>query len=294
MDLEKDILQDEQKMPLAFDENSIQEQLDFRAEEQVQTPEEPQELLAATETEEKDLSTECQEGQPVAGDDPVRSEAPNVPNGGQPTPDGIPKAPYNGSAIPYRAPSASYGAQPNAPRGVPNTPYGAPYGAPNVPYGMPGGANYGNNGQNSVPQDLRNRSNDPYAPGYYAQNPYSNPPYGNGNYYGPSYQGNMYAPAMQNRPAMPRKKKNRNTVVSLIFGALAVGIMNFFPFIGLVAAVIAVCSAFTGLKDNGITPGKKACGIIGMGLGVFALTISIAMLVMLLSMSIQVMHMGGG
>ncbi len=175
---------------------------------------------------------------------------------------------------PFDAPNASYGA-PNAPYGAPNEPYGTH----TTPYDMP-------------QQPVRYGGN-PYEAGYYRQNQYAN-------YYNSGqnpYYGNPYAPlygdggsgyAMAQRAPMPVRKKNRKPVVSLVLSLLAMGFLYYFPFVALVLGLIAICTAYIGLKEGRITTGQKVCGCIGLGLGIIALVISIAMLVMLLSLIIKV------
>ena len=84
------------------------------------------------------------------------------------------------------------------------------------------------------------------------------------------------------------EKKNRKPVVSLIFSLIAMGFLNYYPFVALVCGIMAICTAFVGLRKDKVTAGQKVCGLIGLFLGIFALIISVTMLVMLLSMFIQV------
>ena len=86
---------------------------------------------------------------------------------------------------------------------------------------------------------------------------------------------------------MPKEKKNHKPVISLIFGLLAMGVLNFFPFIALVLGVTALCTGYIGLKKGELTTGQRVCGFIGLGLGIISLIISISMLIMLLSLSIR-------
>lgn len=159
------------------------------------------------------------------------------------------------------------------------------------PYSTFCAANGSPSGLYSMPQRPVGQTSNPYESGYYQQSRPANP-------YGAEYERYSHDPyihgysgygyPMSRRAPMPSRKKNRKPVVSLILGVLAMGVLNYFPFIALVLGLIAVCTAFAGLREDGIPTGQKVCGFIGLGLGIIALVISIAMLVMLLSLIIKV------
>ena len=85
-------------------------------------------------------------------------------------------------------------------------------------------------------------------------------------------------------------QKNHKTVASLILGILAVGVLNYMPFVALVLSIIGICMGYTGLRQGELPKGKRICGYIGLALGIICLILSVTMLVMLLSMFIQAVN----
>ena len=228
-----------------------------------------------------DEEAETQEKHTFEYDKAPYGEYGSIPN---PIPNPIPN--YE----PNRIPNGSFSGLPN---GIPNPQYGRPYAAPNTlynPYSMenkaPGGA-YGTSGYPG------NRTTNPYEPGYYQQGSFGagHVPNGYGAGYGqyPYYQGQNPFHMPCSAP-MPVQKKNRKPVISMILSLIAMGFLNYFPFIALIFAVIGVCVAFTGLMEGRIGTGAKVCGCIGLGLGIIAMILSVAMLIMLLSLSVQIMN----
>lgn len=172
---------------------------------------------------------------------------------------------------PSERPSYQYGA-PCQSYGVPNQPYGIPNGTypiPNYPYGMANNP-YGNPYN---PYGVPSNTYSGYQQPFYGGVP--NGGYGNGNYFPMGY-------------TMPTKKKNPKPVIGLIMSLIALGFLNFFPVVALACGIVAMCLSYIGLRKDEVTTGRKICGLIGLGVGIFTLIISVAMLVMLLSMYMQV------
>ena len=169
---------------------------------------------------------------------------------------------------------------------------GIPYVGSDQSYAPNGYAYGGPNGGAYPPQE--NRGN-PYRQGYYGSTAY-NQGYGPGQ--SPYYGGN-YVPLMREAaytPSVPYGaptvivQKNHKTVASLILGILAVGVLNYMPFVALVLSIIGICTGYTGLRQGELPKGKRICGYIGLALGIICLILSVTMLVMLLSMFIQAVN----
>ena len=135
-------------------------------------------------------------------------------------------------------------------------------------------------------------NSNPYQQGYYrptaygAGYPQTQAPYYGGNYV-PLIREAAYTSSTPYAPPKPVVRKNNKPVCALILGILAMGILNFMPFVALILSVIAVCTGYTGLKQGELTKGKQICGFIGLGLGIVGLILSVTMLTMLLSLSVR-------
>lgn len=150
-----------------------------------------------------------------------------------------------------------------------------PYGAYRT-YGPKGnGALNGNQGPNRTylpyGKDEFNR-NDPQEPG---NNPQPKP----------------FVPISAASLREPKEKKNFKTVISLVLGILAMGVLNYFPLIALIIGAAAVCTGFFGLRKGTHSTGSMICGLIGLALGIISMILSVTMLVMLLSLYIQVANL---
>ncbi len=136
-----------------------------------------------------------------------------------------------------------------------------------------------------------NHSN-PYARGYYSPAYYGRP-YGQGQMpcfgggYVPLNREAAYEPPTSYTAPKPVVVKNKKPVGSLILGLLAMGILNYMPFVALVLSIIAICTGYTGLKEGELTKGKRICGYIGLALGVIGLVLSVTMLITLLTLIIR-------
>lgn len=169
---------------------------------------------------------------------------------------------------------------------------GTPYVGSDQGY-APKGYAYGNPNVGAYPPQ-GNRGN-PYRQGYYGSTSY-NQGYGPGQspYYGGNYVPLMreaaYAPPVAYQAPAVVVRKNNKTVASLILGILAVGVLNYIPFVALVLSIIGICMSYTGLKQGELTKGKRICGYIGLGLGIICLILSVTMLAMLLSMFVKAIN----
>ncbi len=164
----------------------------------------------------------------------------------------VQQAPYR--CDPYEtAQQAPYGYPPREPQG---NPYDRSY------YGRPG---YGQS----------------YAP--------NQQPYYTGNYV-PLIREAAHTPMMPYTPytqPTPIVRKNNKTVTALILGIIAMGVLNFMPFVALILSIVGVCTGYSGLVQGELTKGKRICGYIGLALGIIGLILSVTMLITLLTLSIR-------
>ena len=96
-----------------------------------------------------------------------------------------------------------------------------------------------------------------------------------------------YTPAAPYAPHKPVVQKNHKLLCSLILGILAMGILNFMPFVAFILSLIALCTGYSGLKQGEISKGKRVCGYVGLALGIIGLILSVTMLTMLLTLSLR-------
>lgn len=138
---------------------------------------------------------------------------------------------------------------------------------------------YGLNRASAAPEDRTQRS--PYGVGYYHRTGYGTPYVSQQ----PPYYGGIGVPMYQEAapaPPMPIVKERKETVFSLILGIVAMGLVNFIPFIPLVLGIIATCTGYIGLRQGELTKGKRICGCLGLALGIISLILSAMLLTMLL------------
>ncbi len=173
---------------------------------------------------------------------------------------------------PNREPPVSRPVDNRTPYGNPEQGY--PYGAvPNAAYDYPPKGN-------------------PYQQGYYRSAPYGQTyvpgqaPYYGGNYV-PLNREAAYTPPAPYAHPKPVVQKNNKPVGALVLGILAMGILNFMPFVALVLSIIALCTGYTGLRQGELTKGKRICGYFGLALGIIGLILSVTMLSMLLALIIR-------
>ncbi len=158
-----------------------------------------------------------------------------------------------------------------------------------------GGYPYGNASGGSYPHSGAGNSVNPYQQGYYSPTSYG-PGYAPGQvpYYGGNYvplnREAAYAPPAPYSAPPTVVRKNNKTIGSLIVGVLAMGVLNFMPFVALILSIIAICTGYTGLKQGELTKGKRICGFIGLALGIISLILSVTMLIMLLTLFVQAMN----
>ena len=192
------------------------------------------------------------------------------------------QTPFEGGALNADMVSSTYGTQENP--GLENPEMGHSRTEQEIPLG---GTIYG-----GAPRGNEEPKTNPYQKGYYRPTAYGNgypqgqiPCYG-GNYV-PLIREVAYTPAAPYAPHKPVVQKNHKLLCSLILGILAMGILNFMPFVAFILSLIALCTGYSGLKQGEISKGKRVCGYVGLALGIIGLILSVTMLTMLLTLSLR-------